>query len=259
MRFRLLHTVLFVAIGACACASGSPQSKETKPFALKGGLFDQNLPATLGLRVAPDVETATIFAPAPGEHAYNHGAVLMPFKNRLYAQWQSSKRDEDAPETYVAYSLSENFHDWAPRQTLAAPRTDAMVTSGGWWSDGDTLVAFINVWPHSKSGVRSGYTEYITSKDGRTWTAPSRVTDHSGRAIAGVIEQDPHKTSDGRLVTAFHIQPGLTASPYYTDDPLGISGWTRGEMQNLPSKGDVSRELEPRLVRTPRRQPGDDF
>jgi hypothetical protein len=34
--------------------------------------------------------------------------VLFPFKGRLYAQWQASARDEDAPDTHVLYSVSDD-------------------------------------------------------------------------------------------------------------------------------------------------------
>jgi predicted neuraminidase len=52
---------------------------------------------------------------------------------------------------------------------------------------------------------------------------------------------------DGRIVTAFHTRPGLIVAPFYTDDALGISGWTRARFENMPHEGKVSRELEPSL------------
>ena len=55
----------------------------------------------------------------------------------------------------------------------------------------------------------------------------------------------------GRIVTAFHTRPGLIVAPFFTDDPLGISGWVRGRMDNLPltgpDAGKFSREIEPSL------------
>ena len=50
---------------------------------------------------------------------------------------------------------------------------------------------------------------------------------------------------NGRILTAIHHPPGLIAKPFYTDDPSGLTGWTLGQMQNLPHPPDVSRELEP--------------
>ena len=43
----------------------------------------------------------------------------------------------------------------------------------------------------------------------------------------------------GRIVIAFHTRPGLIVAPFFTDDPLGLSGWRRGNMQNLPYEDSV--------------------
>lgn len=67
----------------------------------------------------------------------------------------------------------------------------------------------------------------------------------NGDWVEGVIEQDLRQLPSGRILTTVHAQPGLIATPYYTDDPLALSGWTAGQMQNLPYSGAVSRELEP--------------
>jgi hypothetical protein len=120
-----------------------------------------------------------------------------------------------------------------------------MHSSGGWWTDGKTLVAFINVWPTGFQSGEGGYTDYRLSADGRHWSAPHRVTGHDGKPVVGIIEQDPHALAGGRLVTAFHTRPGTVVAPFFTDDALGVSGWRRGAMQNLPHEGNVSRELEP--------------
>ncbi|MEO3803099.1 hypothetical protein [Nonomuraea sp. B1E8] len=39
----------------------------------------------------------------------------------------------------------------------------------------------------------------------------------------------------GRLLTAFQVQPGLFVKPYYTDDPLGATGWKQGAFTNQPN------------------------
>jgi len=75
-----------------------------------------------------------------------------------------------------------------------------------------------------------------------------RVTGRDGLPLEGVIEQDIHEY-DGRLHTAFHVPPGLIAKPYYTDDRLGLTGWTEGVIQNLGFKPPTSRELEPSIFR----------
>ena len=39
---------------------------------------------------------------------YCNGVVMTEFKGKLYTQWQSSAKDEDAEDTWVAYSVSDD-------------------------------------------------------------------------------------------------------------------------------------------------------
>jgi len=209
-------------------------------------LFNLDKQETLGLDFVKGAETFTIFRPESVDNKYNHGVVLFPFKGMLYAQWQSSSVDEDGKDTQVYYSKSLNGKDWEAPTTLTEKWDGGIKTSGGWWSDGNTLVAYINVWPKATKANKEGYTEFITSTDGIDWEEPKPVTDSSSQVIVGIIEQDVHSLPNGRIITAFHLQPGLTATPFYTDDPLGISGWKAGKMDHMSSKDNrTSREIEP--------------
>jgi hypothetical protein len=232
---RILASAFLVALSSTAHAQSQPA-----PYRISPGLFDASRPDDLGLKVAPGRQTVTIFRPRSNSPKYNNGVVLLPFKGRFYAQWQTSARDEDAPDTFVVYSRSSDGAQWSAPMTLV-PSGAVRHTSGGWWTDGKTLVAYINVWP----GPGGGYAEYKTSTDGLHWSKPQRARDRNGAPVNGVIEQDPHALPGGRIVTAFHMQPGLVVTPYYTDDPKGIGGWTQGLMHNLPHSGPQSRELEP--------------
>lgn len=236
--------------GIC-CAlmlSGSVTAEgEFAPYSIAPGLFDQALP-DLGLQPVANAETVSIFRPRENTDKFSNGVVLLPFRGRLYAQWQSSPRDEDSQDTWVAYSVSDDGRRWSAPTVLArAGKAPQMRSSGGWWTDGKTLVAFINVWPTGFQSGEGGYTDYLLSRDGKRWSAPRRVTGADGKPVPGIIEQDPRVLPGGRLVTAFHTRPGLVAAPFFTDDALGISGWRRGRMQNLPHEGSSSRELEPSL------------
>ena len=215
------------------------------PFRIKAGLFDHSQPETLGLLFAPGTETFTIFSPNEHTDKYCNGVVLMPFKGNLYAQWQSSARDEDAADTRVMYSRSNDGKNWTKPKTMLPRKLGVIYTGGGWWTDGKLLVAYINVWPYGSGTQREGYTEFMTSKNGIKWSGLKPVMDNNGKPVKGIIEQDPHALADGRIIDAFHLQPGLVVSPYFTDDPEGIKGWTQGRMKNLPFKGTTSRELEP--------------
>ena len=232
---------LLAALSLAACVA--PQHKL---ISLAPDVLDPTDDVRLGLAFAPGAETFTVYAPDADDTAYNHGVALTRFQGRLYAQWQSSRRDEDAPETQVLYAVSDDDGArWSPPRTLTAPRIEGYTTSGGWWQTEDRLLAYVNVWPEHEDGARSGRTEFMISTDGEVWSAPEAVRLSDGRPVPGIIEQDTRAIPDGRLVTTFHVEPGLTATPFYTDDPLGMTGWTAGLMENLPHDGDVSRELEP--------------
>lgn len=221
---------------------------EDPPYAPAPGLFDATHPEDLGLSLAPGEKTFTVFRPGPKTDKYSNGVVLMPFKGKLYAQWQSSAVDEDTPDTWVAYAVSRDGAHWSmPKALQPHGQNGVMVSSGGWWRDEHTLVAYINVWPHGFASGNGGYAMYRTSQDGVHWTPLQHVLAADGTPVEGVIEQDPHAVTGGRIVTAFHLRPGMIVTPFYTDDRLGVRGWMRGEMQNLPHAGTVSREIEPSL------------
>ncbi len=242
---------LAAALAALALTAGAA------PYTVAPGLFRAGEP-DLGLKAAPGTETFTVFAPTDGSDKFSNGVVLIPFKGRLYAQWQSSARDEDSADTWVAYAASDDGRTWsAPRVLAPAGQGGLMRSSGGWWTDGRTLVAYANVWPEGFQSGAGGYAEYRTSRDGVTWSEPRRVMGADGAPVEGVIEQDPHLI-DGRVMTAFHLRPGMIAKPFFTDDPLGVSGWTQGRMENLPRDASnaaaaherrLSREIEPSLFR----------
>lgn len=223
----------------------SNAQKTESPF-MVDSLFDFSKPKTLGLQFAKNSETYSIFKPNINENKYNHGVVLFPHKGMLYAQWQSSSRDEDGEDTQVFYSRSSNGKEWDKPKPLSFVKPNQITTSGGWWSKGDTLVAYLNVWNTNKDNIKQGQTFYKTSTDGENWEHQKEVLDYNNKPIYGIIEQDIRSLPDGRLLTAFHMQPGLHVSPYFTDSSLGLKGWVKGKMNNLPSKNSlISRELEP--------------
>jgi len=221
-----------------------PLLAAAQPFAIQPELFDAGQPDTLGLSVSAGVEHATIYRAQPTVSQYNHGVVLFAYGDTLYAQWQSSARDEDAADTSVLYASSRDGITWSAARTLAPARKGAVVTSGGWWSGAGRLYGFINVWPQDLK-PRGGHVEVLASSDGVLWENIGRPTFADGSPLDGVIEQDFHRYQDGRIVTALHRQPGLLVQPVYTDDPSGLRGWQLGQFENLSVKKAVSRELEP--------------
>lgn len=213
------------------------------PFTVGANLFDQSDTVALGLSTAPGTETFTVFqATATSDH-YCNGVALIPFKGMLYCQWQSSAVHEDSTDTWVAYSRSSDGKTWSSPMKLAVPGGADYKTSGGWWVNGDTLVAYVNVWPSSLS-PRGGNAYYATSVDGLKWSSLKALPLADGSAMKGIVEQDPHALPGGRILNAAHFQPGLLVSPIYTDDPSGIRGWKRATYTNLSVNSNVSREIE---------------
>ena len=95
--------------------------------------------ALASLPHAPQVTHHTVFKGEPGAK-YNHGAVMIAHKGRYFMQWQSSAQDEDAPDTRVMYAISEDGEHWYKPRVMASSGNGSLITNGGWWSDGDTLV-----------------------------------------------------------------------------------------------------------------------
>lgn len=244
MRIKIIDTLKIVLYIFTATVYSCSFADTLPPFSIQNNLFDNTQPITLGLIKPTTISHSQVFKAIEKKSQYNHGAVLFPFKGKLFIQWQSAKQDEDAPETKILFSVSTTGAQWRKAKTLVTARKNAVVTNGGWWSDGNTLIAYINVWP-TNLNPKGGYVEYISSKDGERWSKPRRLLNAAGNFVEGVIEQDLKPLVSGRVLTAIHIQPGLIAKPYYTDDPLGVSDWIQGEMQNLKHQPGISRELEP--------------
>ena len=220
---RLLILSMLLAV---SCRQGAP-------LRVVEGLFD---PAGIG--EVPGAETFEVFrAEEMGPH-YANGAVLTVFRGRFYCMWQASERDEDSPDTRLVYAVSADGKQWLPPRELAGPGT----TSGGWWHAGDSLVAYVNVWPES-TDPRGGEAWYRISGDGEQWTPMKPVRMADGSPMRGILEQDPHRY-DGRIIGAAHFQPGLQVCPVYTDNPDGVTGWHKADFKATPYKMQT-RELEP--------------
>ena len=209
--------------------------QQRAPLRTAPGLF-----APESLAQAPGAETVIVFrAEEEGPH-YANGAVLTVFKNRFYCMWQASERDEDSPDTRLVYAVSADGQRWSQPMELAGPGS----TSGGWWNDGDSLVAYVNVWPEG-ADPRGGEAWYRTSRDGDEWTQMRPVRMADGSPMRGILEQDPHPC-DHRIIGAAHFQPGLQVCPIYTDSLDGVTGWRKAGFQATPYKTQT-RELEPSL------------
>ena len=234
---------LFIIILSMLTLSASADTDQHIPF-LTDGVIDTTNYETAGLTPTAGIKTVTIFKADEQTDHYANGVVMTAFKGNLYCMWQSSPKDEDSGDTWVAYSMSaDDGETWSKPQALAVPSKNYYCTSGGWLVRGDTLTAFIDIWQKGLE-PRGGKTNYTTSIDGQTWSPMQPVRMADGKAMEGVLEQDPYTLPGGRLVGASHFMPGLHICPVYTDDPKGISGWKKGIFEAIDC-GKSSREIEP--------------
>lgn len=221
----------------------------TAPFWVVDGLYlseDQN---DLGLQRPEGLQTVTVFAPTQETDQFSNGVCMVGFKGNLYCMWQSSHTDEDSADTWVAYARStDNGETWSAPMVLAPSIDNGSTSSGGWHVNGEELVAYINTW---NAAHTQGYTRYITSNDGLTWSQPEEVTMADGSRLDAIFEQDPHQLATGRIVNAAHFAPGLFVYPIYTDDPSGKSGWHKASFEPTKQSDTQSRELEPSLYVKP--------
>lgn len=235
---KLLLVLFFTLTGATVSQA------DDAPFYVAKDLFDTTNKETMGLDYAPGAETVTVWAAADNTNHYANGVVMAAFKGNLYCMWQTSKTDEDAEDTYVAYSRStDGGKTWVEPMVLCPTISNGYCASGGWLATDDRLVGYINV--RTKEIANSGgFTQFVESADGLTWSEPQDVTMADGSQLNGIFEQDPHVLADGRIIGAAHFQPGLKLCPIYTDDPTGRTGWKKGSF-SYTDNGAQSAELEP--------------
>ena len=213
-----------ILLGLIFLSAYSVEAEDLTPR-LKESVIDTTQHETLGLKRSDAIKTITIFKAEEETDHYANGVVMTAFKDVLYCMWQSSPKDEDSDDTWVAYSRStDGGNHWTKPQPLALPTESYYCTSGGWLVHGDTLTAYIDTWEKGLS-PRGGKTYYTTSTDGETWSELQPVRMAEGSEMEGVLEQDPYPLPDGRIIGAAHFQPGLHVCPIFTNDPSGKGGW----------------------------------
>ena len=212
MAFILLAVLFF------GCRNSAPLSL---PRVEEGMIVPEDT-LSLGLQRCNRAEWIAVYR----SDGYVNNAVLTCFKGRYYCMWQASAKDEDTPDTRVMYSSSVDGKSWEAPAVLVPPTEDHFASPGGWISRGDTLIGLIN-YIYAPDRSAGGKACFISSADGKVWTAPKPVLMADGRPVEGIFEQDPLTLPDGRIVGAVHFKPGTTLCPVYTEDLSGTKGWQK--------------------------------
>ncbi len=179
------------------------------------------------------VDETFVYRGRPGT-AYNHQAQLTTHQGALVATWTLGVRDEEGPAEDMVFAVSEDQgKTWSPPKVIACAQpgqaAKTVVVSSGLISVGDAMVAFSGHWDRTPEsikpdGTRTESNDPATFRDVRTEARVSRDGGASWSApvtVAPVTNyMTPFRTASGRL-----ILPGNLTFPW-TDDPLGVAGWT---------------------------------
>lgn len=217
---------------------------------------------------------------------YNHGVRIHSFDGGLVAYWRARSVHEYSPDLMNVYSVStDNGETWSPpkpgggpfmpnvgqhmpkpgeeprpRQEAPDPAASGWVPPA-WHIKGQPYVIYAPRY-YGKGAFWAGpgrrRTEYTSSTDGVHWSAWQFLRDNKGNFIDGYVFA-PKRLPDGRLIVVDgRMTDGdmVVSAPFYTDDPAGITGWTRAERKNLPP---ATRPSDGRLRRTFSAGPTEDW
>lgn len=179
------------------------------------------------------VERVTIYRPESElDWTYSHHAHITFFRDRFYAMWSNSRKNEDDLGQRVVYSTSTDFYHWTKSEPLVDTKwgkhSELVLTAGGFHQYGGMLVAYVGQYEYDINMIADGYRRSnsdaghrdtrlfaVATFDGMDWSEPSDT------GLALVPNHGPQRTATGRLVIC-----GNVSFPY-TDDPTGRSGWTQ--------------------------------
>ena len=212
-----LHLILLLIL-LIGCQAGSEHSIPN----MAEGVLDLSDSLNLGLPKYDKAEWMEVFR----SDGYVNNVVFTSFKGGYYCMWQQSERDEDAPDTQIMLSVSEDGRNWSSPSVLVQPMPEYFASPGGWIQNGDTLTALVN-YIYALDRSQGGKAFFISTVDGQSWTAPQPVLLEDGTPVNGIFEQDPLKLPDGRIVGAVHFRPDNNLCPVYTDVISGVKGWRK--------------------------------
>ncbi len=188
-----------------------------------------------------------MFRPWEGTDKFSNGVVLA-IQGRLRSAELARRKTKTRPIPGWRTRTGDDGVTWsAPRG--AGRRGPGRAHAFRWRLGGRTtrtLVTYINAWPTGFQSGEGGHTSKVHDqrRDGTKWAGPWRVRGKDGEPVEGIIEQDPHRMSDGTLLTSFSPAAGLCSLRRSTlRDRLGVRGWQKGEIRlRVPMMARASRE-----------------
>ncbi|MDR1128588.1 MAG: glycoside hydrolase [Treponema sp.] len=193
-----------------------------------------------------------------GGASFNHAPFLAAVGSRIFATWSQGNRDEDALGQRVALSWSDDLGEtWSVPEFIVnteigkfstkvamalGVRTKDRVMTAYYVShefpeeavNPETSLAYdfaIGMLHSPVQPVNSAIWAKVSKDQGGSWSKPVKCIDRAG-AYTG-----PEEIKGGRL-----IMPGANVF-FYTDDPLGLSGWKRSVLPGInPDSQGIDRE-----------------
>lgn len=176
------------------------------------------------------VRMSRLYYPRGCDWSYSHHASLGAFRGKLYAMWSNGMTNEDHPGQRVLFSVSEDGENWSEPKLLMSPcPEEAVLTAGGFYDNGEKLIAYAGYYRYSDAHVfelghesRDVTLLCITTEDGSCWSEPQDLQ------IPIVPNHGPQKAANGRLIIS-----GNAMFPY-SDDPSGLKGWNLTGVSPFP-------------------------
>jgi len=166
--------------------------------------------------------------------AFTHHAMITVFQDVFYAMWSSGRIHEDDCGQRILYATSRDGVNWGEPipliDSLQGQYSEEVLTAGGFYVNGDTLVAYAFVYEYQKQALSAENcrpmegstafsnfrTLYMTTTDGTNWSEPDKLP-----LSDFAINTPPITLQSGRLLMC------AMNTFAYTDYADGINGWKK--------------------------------
>ncbi len=187
------------------------------------GLFNQANSITLGLPAIKG-DHAVLYRATEETYKWSHEQNICVYDGKVYVMWSSGILHECSNGQRILYAHTEDGVHWSEAAVLAEDHDgpgEMCTMPSGFHAHGSTLVAYYTATLEHPPGLsKKNALLYLTSKDGRTWSSPQKLTQSS-------LLEGPRRLPSGRLLMNGQWANGQ-ARLRYSDSPDGITGWKDG-------------------------------